>query len=51
MDKFNSKTSKKARFSKTLVTPAKRISSPPTDDNMIQQRDIHCGGSLSKLVG
>jgi hypothetical protein len=49
MDKLNLKGSKKSRFSKAIVPPAKGIGSSPANDNMIQQRDIHCCCRFSKL--
>ena len=33
--------SKEARFSKTIVPSTQRIDSSPTNDNMVQHRDIH----------
>ena len=49
MDKFNPKMSKEPRFPKAVVASTKRVSPSATDDNVIQQRDIHCRSCLTKL--
>jgi len=49
MDKFNPKRSKKAGLSKAVVPSVKGIGSTPTNDKMVQQRNIHRGCCLPEL--
>jgi hypothetical protein len=46
MDKFNPKPSEKTCFSETVVASTEGVGSSTSYDNMVQQRDIHCGGSF-----
>jgi len=46
---FQVRFSKEARFSKTVVPPTQRIGPSATDNNMIQQREIHHRRSLTAL--
>jgi hypothetical protein len=43
--------SKEPCFPEAVVPPAKRISAASTDNNMVQERYIHSGGSFPELPG
>jgi hypothetical protein len=49
MGKRNPNRSKKPCLPEAVIPPAKRISAPPTYDNMIQERYIYSGGRFPKL--
>jgi hypothetical protein len=41
--------SKEASFSETVIPSTERICTAPTDDNMVQQRNIHRSRRLPQL--
>jgi hypothetical protein len=51
MEKFNLKTSKEPGFPEAVIPSTEGISSSSSDDNMIQERDIHCRCCLAELPG
>ena len=48
---FQAGFSKEPCFPEAVVPPAKRISAAATDNNMVQERYIHSGGSFPELPG
>jgi hypothetical protein len=51
MGKFNLKASKEPGFPEAVIPSTEGISSSSSDDNMIQERDIHCRCCLAELPG
>jgi hypothetical protein len=49
MLKFNPKPSKETCFPKTIVPTSQGIGTSPTNDNMLQQRNIHRSGCFPEL--